>query len=103
MVNIREQKLVKTFTNVEAFKLVSVRNKRFSHLASDFSKHWMENGDGLNSSKDSDDALSIVALAVSCIALVAVLANFYLSRSQKEASSNESLAGKKSEIPPSVA
>jgi len=138
VVDIRQKKLVKTFANTEAYKLVSVVNKEFAALADQLNTHWEDigvwdarvpevpassgsgsdsgnsNNGGSNSGSstdtesnsareatqdkelETDDTLSIVAIALSCVALFAVFTNFFLSRNQKDVSSGETLAGKKS-------
>jgi len=157
VVDIRQKKLVKTFADMEAYKLVSVVNKEFAALADQLNDHWENTGvwdarvpempassgsdtdSGSSNKEDSssgssnsgssnnegsssgssnnmgstktesnaareaemeevekDDTLSIVAIALSCVALFAVFTNFVLSRDQKEVSSGETLAGRKS-------
>ena len=51
----------------------------------------------------SSDTLAVAALAISCIlAIVAVITNFALSKA-KEAGSGDTVAGQRSQAPPSVA
>mmetsp|Transcript_10692 Transcript_10692/g.17248 ORF Transcript_10692/g.17248 Transcript_10692/m.17248 type:complete len:582 (+) Transcript_10692:74-1819(+) len=144
VVDIVKKEVVKTFTDVEANKLVSVKSRQYENIADMVNQVFDENGvwearvpaqqeapaqaaparpmsDPLPSSEDvansavssansalsdsessgSSNTLSIAALAISCVAIVAVVTNFYMSQ-QKQAS-DDTIAGKKSQVPPSVA
>ena len=144
VVDIVKKEVVKTFTDVEANKLVSVKSRQYENIADMVNQVFDENGvwearvpeqqeapvqaaparpisDPSSSSEDvansavssansalsdsessgSSNGLSIVALAISCVAIVAVVTNFYMSQ-QKQAS-DDTIAGKKSQVPPSVA
>merc|ERR1711933_528455 len=133
VVNIRTRELVNTFTDVEAYKLVSVVNNEFTELAEQLQATWEENGvfDSRNqenmmpesstaessstessttaqaqaANNDNGDGsnatLSIVAIALSVVAILAVMTNFFMSQ-QKQAEV-EKISGEKSQVPPSVA
>jgi hypothetical protein len=110
VVDVRNKELVQTIKHAgELYKMLSVHNRAFTYLADSLNIHWDETGvssssSALRSNGDgSSNGLSIAALALSCIALVAVLTNFIMSMSKKTQASDETLAGKKSEMPPSVA
>jgi hypothetical protein len=121
VVDVRKKSLVKTISHPdsEIYKLLSVRNHYFASFAAGLDQHWQETGvwnhnygnggsssaflrgDGSDGSGNGN-GVSIAALALSCIAVVAVITNFAFSH-EKATSSAESLAGKKSVVPPSVA
>lgn len=137
VVDIVKKEVVKTFTDVEANKLVSARSHQYDNIADMVNQVFDENGvwkqripeplpaaaaptredssssddtaavtssaNALNSeseSSSSSNSVAIAALLVSCVALVAVFTNFYMSQQK---SSNDTIAGKKSQAPPSVA
>lgn len=134
VVDIVNKKVVKTFTDVEANKLVSVRSSQYENMAEMVNQVFDANGvwekhmpeipayvapsssedtaasssedtkaaavtssaNTLNdseSSSSSSNTLAIVSLCVSCIAIVAVFTNFYMSQT-KGSSSNDTVAGK---------
>lgn len=139
VVDIVSKKVVKTFTEVAANKLVSVRSNQYDNMAEMVNQVFDENGvweqhtqkvpayvppttsedsissedtepalatssaNALNDTESSSNSngLSIASLLISCVAIVAVLTNFYMS--QTKGSSNDTVAGKKSTAPPSVA
>lgn len=124
VVDIVNKKVVKTFTDVEANKLVSVRSSQYENVAEMVNQVFDANGvwekhmpetpayvapsssedtkaavvtssanTDSESSSSSSNTLAIVSLCVSCIAIVAVFTNFYMSQT-KGSSSNDTVAGK---------
>lgn len=126
VIDFRQKKLLKTITATDVNVFLAVRNDQFYSYADDMNSYWEEtgvlsSGEGGSSSGergsqsqaalgdvdsnggDSSDALSIAALAISCIAIVAVFTNFVLSAKKSDnVNADASLAGKRSEVPPSV-
>merc|ERR1712238_158646 len=126
VVDIVKKEVVRTITGLEANKLVSVRNNQYDNVADQINEQFDENGvwasriperapaapaqssssvSGANAATmsaddSSSDTLAIAALAISCIAIVAVMTNFALGKGT--ASSNDTIAGQRSQAPPSV-
>lgn len=116
VIDIESKTLVRTFTEIDPRKLLSVAPHHFMGMADEYQTYWSENGRTKSSSAmsaqgGSNDALSIVALALSCIAIAAVTASFFAKNNAPAAVPQESAAPlTKSKIddpslavPPSVA
>ena len=130
VINVATKQLIRTFTEVDARKLLSVTHHAFFDQASDFGSYLGQTGpsssatvetieastsedtaparDGSlssasestssaksvaddNESSDSNDGLSIAALALSCVAIAAVLASFLANKKDPASRANKGL------------
>lgn len=126
VIDIEAMKVVKTFTEVDPRKLLSVANHHFMGMAEEYGAYFADNNIlsssssgsssssamAFNDSSESDDnnTLSIVALALSCVAIAAVVASMFVNKPAGKLPPQESaaLTGKKVDdpslaVPPSVA
>jgi len=124
VINVRTKVLVRTFTEVDARKLLSVTHHAFYEQVADFGKYMGQQGteskadvvtaedtpapaevdttrsagvqtlneakaaDNTSNDDDSNDALSIAALVISCVAIAGFLANFIvMNNNAKQATS----------------
>jgi len=122
VINIATKELIKTFTEVDPRKLLSVTPYGFLGMADEYASHYQAqggatasmysamNGDG-NDGTSRNDALSIAALAISVVAIAAVMASFFVKAKAAPSSTDGALAvstAKKIDdpslaVPPSVA
>merc|ERR1712216_17218 len=88
-----KKELVKTFTEVEARKLVSVKHHGPGALGGLTSSSAL----GANESTDDDDdsgdtdPMTVAALVLSCVAIAAVMANFWVNSNQEGTKKQEAL------------
>merc|ERR1711957_407317 len=109
-----KMELIRTFTDVDARKFLSVAHHEFNFLAEELSGMMMQSDVSTKESSMSDDNtshdhLSVVALALSCIAIAAVVASLFVKNGGVKSTPQESAigAGAKSVdpslmVPPSV-
>jgi hypothetical protein len=118
VVDLEKMELVRTFTDVDARKLLSVAHHSFNFMAEELSGMMSSDMNDMVSStqsnsvsddSSSNDSLSIVALALSCIAIAAVAASLFVKKGGVKSQPQESAigAGAKSVdpslmVPPSV-
>jgi len=101
VIDISTNELIKTFTEVDPRKLLSVTPYGFLGMADEYRTHFQNSmgsqtasmysamsGDGESGNFSSSDKLSIAALAMSIVAIAAVLASFF-AKSQASAPSND--------------
>merc|ERR1711865_895581 len=88
VIDLSTKELIKTFTEVDPRKLLSVTPYGFLGMADEYHTH-LQDSMGSGSSSDTfsgSDKLSIAALAMSIVAIAAVLASFF-AKSQQASSS----------------
>jgi len=124
VIDLSTNKLIKTFTEVDPRKLLSVTPYGFLGMADEYSTHFQDSmgsqtasmysalsGDGGGNENSSSDKLSIAALAMSIIAIAAVLASFFAKNQASSPSNDGALAVTSTKkvddpslaVPPSVA
>jgi len=127
VIDLETKELVKTITGVEPRKILSVANHRFMGMANDYGSYFTDNGVFLTESASSSenllrspttssndggssDTLSIAALALSCVAIAAVLANFLVGKkpvaskqAQEQALDSNTVTAKAPSVVPSIA
>lgn len=93
VIDIAKKELVKTFTEVDARKLVSVKRHGPGALGGLTSSSAL----GANESTDDDDdsgdtdPMTVAALVLSCVAIAAVMANFWVNSNQEGTKKQEAL------------
>jgi hypothetical protein len=117
VIDLEKMELVRTFTEVDPRKLLSVAHHQFMGMADELSDYMSDNTNLMSSSQNSamsgdsgsNDTLSIVALALSCIAIAAVAASLFVKKTAVKIPPQESAVGAKSNaddpslmVPPSV-
>ena len=90
VIDLSTKKLVKTFTESDARKLLSVAPHHFMGMADEYNNYFQENGalqgssnamsNGSSGDEGSNNALSITALAISIVAIAAVVASFFAAK-----------------------
>merc|ERR1712194_287740 len=124
VIDLSTNELIKTFTEVDPRKLLSVTPYGFLGMADEYSTHFQDSmgsqtasmysalsGDGGGDENSSSDKLSIAALAMSIIAIAAVLASFFAKNQASSPSNDGALAVTSTKkvddpslaVPPSVA
>ena len=95
VIDLETKEIVRTFTEVDARKLLSVSPYHFMGMANDYATYFQEKGSFVSETSissymqsqsldsDDNDALSIVALALSCIAIAAVVASLFANKRDK--------------------
>lgn len=95
VIDIEAKKVIRTFTEVDPRKLLSVSNNHFMGMADAYADYFNNNGQFMSDesggkltssrlqSSDSGDGntLSIVALALSCVAIAAVVVSLFANKS----------------------
>lgn len=115
VIDIETKSLVRTFTEVDPRRILSVTHHAFNGMANDYVS-YMANQNILSTSKSSKsegtDTLSIVALALSCVAIAAVVASLFVGKASTPKPSKQESAPLTSQpkvddpslaVPPSVA
>ena len=97
VIDLSTKKLVKTFTESDARKLLSVAPHHFMGMADEYNNYFQANGalqgssnamsNGSSGDGDSNNALSITALAISIVAIAAVVASFFAAKQSPPSSS----------------
>jgi len=122
VIDVSKKELIKTFTDVDARKLLSVSPFGFMGMADEIATHLGGGGGGSSSmysamndngsGSSSNDALSIAALAISIVAIAAVMASFFAKKTATPSSTDGAAiavpsSGKSVDpslaVPPSVA
>jgi hypothetical protein len=127
VIDLSTKKLIKTFTDVDPRKLLSVAPHHFMGMADEYNNYFQENGAlqgsssamrfGSNGDGGSNNILSIAALAISIVAIAAVIGSFFAAKKSSPSSGGSakqespmavSVAGSKVDdpslaVPPSVA
>jgi len=113
VIDLEKMELIRTFTDVDARKFLSVAHHEFNFLAEELSGMMMPavstQESSMSDDSTSNDHLSVVALALSCIAIAAVVASLFVKNGGVKSTPQESAigAGGKSVdpslmVPPSV-
>lgn len=113
VIDLEKMELIRTFTDVDARKFLSVAHHEFNFLAEELSGMMMPavstQESSMSGDSTSNDHLSVVALALSCIAIAAVVASLFVKNGGVKSTPQESAigAGAKSVdpslmVPPSV-
>lgn len=92
VIDVVKKELVKTFTEVDARKLVSVKHHgpgALGGLTSSSAMGATDNDD--KADEGGNDTLAVAALVLSCVAIAAVMANFWVSSNQAGAGKQEAL------------
>jgi pectate lyase len=124
VIDLSTKKMIKTFTDVDPRKLLSVAPHHFMGMADEYNNYFQENGALKGSSSamrygsdgGSNNTLSIAALAISIVAIAAVIASFFAAKksspasggsAKQESAMSASVTGSKADaslaVPPSVA
>lgn len=109
VIDLETKELIQTFTDVDARKILSVAPHHFMGMADEYRAYFDEqdirssNGggsfsnfmssEGGGSTSDGADILSIVALALSCVAIAAVLASFFTKKADTPAGPSQAADG----------
>jgi hypothetical protein len=88
VIDLSTKKLIRTFTEVDPRKLLSVAPHQFMGMADEYNMYFQENGAvqgsksamSFGSSGGSNNALSVAALAISIVAIAAVVASFFAAK-----------------------
>jgi len=99
VIDLETQEVVRTFTDVDPRKLLSVSPIHFMAMANEYGAYYLDSGifesdsepgvpvtsfmESKSVDSDSNDTLSIVALALSCVAIAAVVASIFANKSEK--------------------
>lgn len=99
VIDLTTQTVIRTFTDVDPRKLLSVSPIHFMQVANDYGAYYLESGIFKSESSntpvsnfmqspqsddtDDTDTLSIVALALSCVAIAAVVASLFANQRGK--------------------
>ena len=96
VIDIANMELVRTFTEVDSRKLLSVAPYHFMGMADEYGSYYARSSaasSAMSSTNNQDggsDVLSIVALALSCVAIAAVVASFMAKNNAPSAPAQES-------------
>merc|ERR1712161_24228 len=83
VIDLSTKELIKTFTEVDPRKLLSVTPYGFLGMADEYRTHMQDSmGSSSSDSFSGSDKLSIAALAMSIVAIAAVLASFFAKSHQ---------------------
>merc|ERR1712157_323370 len=100
-------------TEVDARKLLSVSPYHFMGMANDYAAYFQEKGTFASDSTissfmqsqtletDDNDTLSIVALALSCIAIAAVVASLFANKGSNTSAKETEVNTTTAKVPPS--
>jgi hypothetical protein len=112
VIDLETKELVNTFSEVDPRKLLSVTNHHFMGMADEFGAYFSDNNvflteRGSNAlsyqvSTSNSDKLSIAALALSCVAIAAVLASFFVKSSSGSGKKVPPPEAASAVVPPSV-
>jgi len=111
VIDLETKELVNTFSEVDPRKLLSVTNHHFMGMADEFGAYFSDNnvfltdrGSNALSFTSNSDKLSIAALALSCVAIAAVLASFFVKSGSASGSGKKVPAPEAASaiVPPSV-
>lgn len=108
VVDVSKKELVKTFTDVDARKLLSVVPHHFLGMADRYDNYFqassaMTTSSDSSSSNNSNDTLSIAALAISIVAIAAVMASFFAKKNEPVAQESDLPLNKRPDDPSLIA